>query len=189
MVWHPDPLFLLVLDAGLIICPVHTTEEQCVKAHISEEPSVGVRVTEWVDLPSNSRLDPKFLHQEVMANHVIIDHVLILWAGLIMHGPACASHLKLPRTDKLSYFVFLRLTLLCPPHVEEFHLNLNEASLRVLQQGLYHRFDGLPNSCPLDVFGCPFKVLVHRLQPSDIIVRVGNNVNGFKGVDGDRHQG
>lgn len=118
-----------------------------------------------------------------MTNHVIIDHVLINGTGLIMHGPASVDHLKLARFYQSSDLVLRLIRLLLPPHTKELHLNLDKASLRILQEGLHDGINGLTDTRRLYVLRCTVEILVHRLQPADVIMRMRNNVHSLDGVD------
>lgn len=154
----------------MLVIQVNATKEQSVEAHVGEEAGVGIRVTEWIDLPADSRLDAEFFENEVVTNHVIIDHVFIGRACLVMHGPASVGHLKLPALNQASHLVFSVFGLPVEPHGEELHFNLDEAACRILQEGVDHRVDGVRHSCPLDAILSTVKVLIQCLQPPDVVV-------------------
>lgn len=111
-----DPLHLLPLSSNLLFAIVHAAEEHGVEAHLVEEPCVGVGVTEWVDLPTNSWFDTKFLEDPLLTIHHVVNHVLIDWASLVMHGPSSVDDLKLSVLHKPSDLLLLFLGLLVKPH-------------------------------------------------------------------------
>jgi hypothetical protein len=78
---------------------VHPSEEHGFKAHFVEEASISVGVTEWIDLPSDPRLDAELLKHPLLAVHHILDHVLVDRTSLIVHGPAGVDDLELAIID------------------------------------------------------------------------------------------
>ena len=94
-IWHPYPLQLFVFDALLVVHLVHAAEEPGIEAHFSKESGIGVGVAKWINLPADSWLDAKFFKNEIVADHMIVDHVFVGWACLVVHGPSSASDLKL----------------------------------------------------------------------------------------------
>ena len=70
---------------------------------------------------------------------------------------------------------FVVLVLLQPPLLEKVHLDLVVAPRGVLQQRLHHCCDDIPYTRVGRV--APVVVLLRRQQPTDVIVRVRNDVD------------
>ena len=84
-VWSPDELHFLVVHSLVLVLVVESGEEPGIEAHFSEESSVGVGVTEWIDLPADSWFDTDGLKNPFMTNHHVVDHILIYWASFVVH--------------------------------------------------------------------------------------------------------
>jgi hypothetical protein len=131
--WHLDPLFFLILHSLTIFLPFVPSEEHGVEAHFVKESCVGVRMTERINLPSNSRLDSKLLENPLLAIHHVVDHIVIGWARLIVHGPPSIEELNLTSLDENLDLLFLLIGLLIVPLLEESHFTLGEFSLGILE--------------------------------------------------------
>lgn len=92
---HPYPLLLLVIDSCLIVCPVHPAKEQGIVSHLGEDAGIGVRMSKGIDLPSDAWLDSKLFDQELMTDHMVVDHVLVMGTSLVVHRPSAIDHLEL----------------------------------------------------------------------------------------------
>lgn len=122
-VWSPDELHLAVVQSLIFVSVIETGKEPSIETHFGEETSVGVRVTEWIDLPTDSWLDSELIKDPLVSHNMVIDHVFISWASLVVHRPPSIDKLKLTIGNE---FLDLRLHvvfLLSPPHREELHLN------------------------------------------------------------------
>jgi hypothetical protein len=75
------------------VLEVETTEKPGIETHISKETRVCVRVTKRINLPSNSGSNPKFLHQELVSIHHVVNLIFIVSAGFIMHAPSSIHEL------------------------------------------------------------------------------------------------
>jgi len=73
-------------------------------------------VPEWVDVPSNSRLVIELFEEELVADHHIVDHVVEVGAGFVVHGPASVDELEAVLLDELAHLVLARLRLPVEPH-------------------------------------------------------------------------
>lgn len=85
-------------------------------------------------MPSDSRLDPKFLKKELVSMHHIINHVLKVWACLIMHTPSGIDELEATFLNELLDLVPDLLWLLVVPHREELHLDVGELAVWLFDQ-------------------------------------------------------
>ena len=169
-VWSPDPLKLLLIHALILVLVVKSGKEPGVKAHLGEEPSVGVGVAEWVELPTNSRCNTKVLEDESMSNHHVLNHILVDWAGLVMHRPPSIDQLKLAILHQLLDSILLRLTLLVIPHTEELHLDLSKLSIRMIPKRVNDGAQLVSHTSPLDASCLAIVVLLYCLQPADVVM-------------------
>jgi hypothetical protein len=81
-------------------------------------------MTERIDLPSNARLNADLSLQKLLAEHHVVNHVLIVSASLIMHGPTSIDEFEASLLGKHTYGRLDLFGLLDPPHLEELHLDL-----------------------------------------------------------------
>ena len=91
----PQVLHGLRLESALFVLVVEARVEPGVETHLREEARIGVRVAERVDVPADARADTEFLKEEVVAEAHVVDHIFVVGAGLVVHGPAPVSELKL----------------------------------------------------------------------------------------------
>ena len=87
----PNELHFFLCDSVLPIFEVYATNKEGIEAHFCEEPCVGARVTEGIDLPADAGLDTKRLKDEIVARLHVVQHVFEVRAGFIVHGPASAQ--------------------------------------------------------------------------------------------------
>jgi len=124
--WLPDKLHGLVLKPLLLVLVVQTGKEPGVEAHVCEEARVGRGVTEGVHMPADAGSDSKLLLKELVPDHHVVNHILVVRAGLVMHAPPAIHDFQAPLLNQLPYLIFHVISLLLPPHAKEFHLNVGE---------------------------------------------------------------
>jgi hypothetical protein len=112
-----------------------------------------------------------------VANHHVIDHVLIRRAGFVVHGPAGIEELKLTSDNKVSHLLFHIFALFIEPHGEELHLNVGKLLSWVPQQLIDDIFNDEFNTSILCIFVSTAEVLIWSLKPTNIIVGVGDQMN------------
>jgi hypothetical protein len=94
-----------------------------------------------------------------------------------MHGPSSIDKFKLSISNELLDLFLHSVILVIPPHGEEFHFDLWEFSLRIINERPHNIGQLNFNIGPLDTLFRSIKVLIYCLQPSDIIMGVGNYMN------------
>ena len=134
-------------------------------------------MSECVNLPPNSGSDPDLPQQELMPRHHIINHILIVSARLIVHGPAGIYELELAVLREVAHLPLGVLVLLLPPHLKELHLHLRILPLRVLNQLGYRCVQGHFHVRILDVRSAPREVPVHGFLPPEVVVGVRDQVH------------
>ena len=134
-------------------------------------------MAERVDLPADPWLDTELAQDKVVPFHHVGEHVSVSRASLVVHRPAGVDHLQLPVRDEGANTVLHRFGLQIPPHLEELDLDLHEATLRVREKRGHDRAEFDLNICALDIVSSSIEVLVDRLQPADIVVRVRADVH------------
>lgn len=93
----------------------------------------------WIlDIPANFRGHSKFLLHERVADHDIINQILIIWTGLVRRTPSSCSNLKLAVLDQLLELVLGGLVLTRVPHLEVLDLSKSESALWVFGELLGH---------------------------------------------------
>jgi hypothetical protein len=86
-----------------------------------------------------------------MAYFHVIDHVLIVGTGFIMHTPPCIQELQPLLPNQPPDNTLPLLCLLFPPHREKLHFHIRKLPLRVLDQGVNHCVNYHMDVCDLDV--------------------------------------
>jgi hypothetical protein len=122
-IWSPDELHLIVAHSFVDVCVVGSSEEPGVIAHVRKESGIGIRVAEWINLPSSSGSYSELIQDPLVTHDMVVDHILISWTSLIMHRPTGIHKFKLTTLDQAFDFRLLFVGLEIPPHAEEFHLN------------------------------------------------------------------
>jgi hypothetical protein len=100
--WPPYPLHFFVCKPPFFILIIKSCKEESIEAHLCEETSVCVRMSEGVNLPADSGSDTELLHYEFMTYLHVVDHVVVVGASLIMHGPACIQKLETALSNEAS---------------------------------------------------------------------------------------
>ena len=123
-------------------------------------------------MPTNSRSEAKLTLQELMADHHVVHHIVVMSAGFIMHRPPSVDEIKATLLDQVSDRVLHFLGLAIPPHGEELHLDLSESLVRILEKLIDSSGNDHVDLSSLDLLRRASEILVHRLQPAYIVVRV-----------------
>jgi hypothetical protein len=114
-------------------------------------------VAEGIDLPTDSRSDSELFKCELVAHLHVVDHVLVVGASFIMHRPASVKNLETALADKVSDVLLHCLSLVSPPHLEEFHLNIRESLLVIFNE---HRHNLIKDEHHLDTLDIIFHARV-----------------------------
>ena len=153
-VWSPNEVQLLV---GLIFATemhfevlIDSGEVLSFETKLREKPRVGGRVTWVLDIPADLWGDSEFLLHERMADHDVVNQILIIWTGLIRRTPSSCSNLKLAVLNQLLEFILGSLILTRVPHLEVLDLSKSESALRVLGELLGNRSKNSANSGIMD---------------------------------------
>jgi len=112
----------------------------------------------------------------LQTNCKLIDYTLVVHGSLIVHAPGSVGELQATLVDQLFYNCPDGLRLLVPPFGEEGGLNLDEATIGVLDQLRDHGVDNVLDSSMLYVVLVAIEVLINRLKPSHIVVGMGHQV-------------
>ena len=90
----PNPLHSLLLQSLLLVLVVQSRKEPGIKAHLSEQSWLGIRMSERINVPSDSRGDSEFVQQELVSNEHVVDHVFVVGTGLVVHAPPTVDDLQ-----------------------------------------------------------------------------------------------
>ena len=107
-----------------------------------------------------------------MTKHHIVNHILVMNASLIVHGPTSINEFKAALSCKHAHSRLDLFSLLEPPHLEEFHLDLSVPSSWVPQKLLNDTIQGHLDVSVLDLPPCAGEVPVNGFEPAHIIMRV-----------------
>ena len=123
----PDELHRFVGESLLFVLEVKAGEEPRIKSHVGKQSRISIGVAEGVHVPTDAWLHSELLQKELVADHHVVDHVLIMSARLIVHTPTRIHELESPLLYQLTYLVLECTSLVLPPHAEELHLDISES--------------------------------------------------------------
>ena len=134
-------------------------------------------MAEGVHVPTDAGLHSKLLQQELVADHHVVDHVLIMSARLIVHTPTRIHELESPLLYQLTYLVLECTSLVLPPHAEELHLDISESLVGISEQLIDHCVYDHVHVCLGYVLIRACVVLVYSLEPTHIIMSVRDKMH------------
>ena len=149
---------------------VHPLDHHVVHPGFLPEVGHGPGVAERVDRPAVLRLHSEILPQPLVSLDQLVHDGRVVRGSLVGHDPASEHDLQLTPAHQPPHVDLDRVLQLVPPHVEEDRLGHDEGHVRVLGQLVDHVGE--------DVLGLVDVVLVHRLQPPGVLVRVGDDHDG-----------
>jgi hypothetical protein len=135
-------------------------------------------MTKWINLPPDTGSDTEFTHHEVVTLPHICNHVFIVGASFIVHRPASIQNFKATLSYHISDLLFQLISLVAPPHSEEFHLNVAEAFLRIFDHLVNHFIEDELDGDSLDIIITTRVVLIDSLEPTDVVVGVVDHMHG-----------
>ena len=142
LIWGPEVLETFFFDClPRVFCVRNTLSwhENCIKTHFSIDPSVCIRVSKRIKLPSNLRNNfiiatlSKFFNQIRVSNLEILNHICISRTSFIFHWPSSIHEFSLTVENQLLKLLLPLLSFFRPPHTEEFHFNISKFSIFVFQ--------------------------------------------------------
>ena len=95
-----------------------------------------------------------------------------------MHAPAAVDELPSALLDQVAHVRLGCVGLLSPPSLEEGLLDVDELAVGVALEGGECGCDEIVDGGLLERVVAADEVLVHSLQPADVIVGVGHEVDG-----------
>lgn len=134
-------------------------------------------MAERINVPSDSWLNSKFFLKESVSLHHVVDDVLVVGAGLISSTPASVGKLESSLLDQLLHLLLSFWGLSPIPHCEEFHFNIGEHSLWVLEQLVNDGVKDESNVSVLGILVSSGEILVNCLDPAYVIVSMGHEMN------------
>ena len=136
-------------------------------------------VAEGVELPSHSgkRRRAKLARDEGVSASGLLEHVRDVGGGLVVHAPPAVDKLQAALGDEGSNLGPSRGSLLTPPAREKGHLRVHEGFGGIGEEGVHDAGQDVANGGVLDGGVGAGVVLIHRLEPSDVVVGVRNDVH------------
>ena len=135
-------------------------------------------MSEGVDVPGHLRHVVEGLLQPPQSHSHLVNEVLIVHVCLIRHAPSSINELDLPIGYNGFHLLFLPIGGLVPPTVEKSHLDDGKLVLGVFREFADNGVNSVLDSCELGAHVSTIKVVVNCLEPPDIVVGVGNEVDG-----------
>ncbi len=130
----PNPFHCPVFQSLRSVLVIDSRKEESIEAHLGEQTSVGVGVTEGVYLPAHPWSHSELSHDEFVTCHHVVYHIFVVGTGLIVHGPARVEQLESTLYDELADLVLQLVSLSGPPHREELHFDIRKASCGISEQ-------------------------------------------------------
>ena len=176
----PDKLHGLCLfpvEHVVVVDPAHDAD---VCTPLCRRHGDRPRVAKRVELPEDAAglcggLGPKLVLDKLEPEGHGVDPIGKRRVGLVRHRPTSLHKHQLLPVHQRAYPRLHARILLPPPPLEKRLLHIVEHPLRVLFQRRNHRVQNPLHPCQRDRRVGPRIVLVHRLQPSHIIMSVCNH--------------
>lgn len=102
------------------------------------------------------------------------DHKAALSYFTIWKRNRYAANQKFTFVDQPMHSMMHFVVLLQPPSPKKRSLHVNESSGRIIQQCVHNRIQNVLYSSDLNITFVSIVVLIHRFQPSNIVMRMGN---------------
>ncbi len=134
-------------------------------------------MTEGINVPCVSGDSTKSILQPSVSNRHLVNHILVIRCCLVRHAPTSVQELNLPILVKSLHPISLCITCLIPPSVQESHFNDGKLISSVLAQLFNDRVNCVLDSSQLSLHVASVVIIVYCLEPSNVIVRVGNQVD------------
>lgn len=167
---HHDCLHITGFKTRLFVLVVDPREEPGVEAHLIRKCGLGILMAKGIDLPACGGSYIKVIKNELMAQRHLVDDVLVIGCGFIIHAPSTANEFELAIFDECFGYLLGVIILEVPPHFEKGGLDLNESARGILLQFLNISVDGVLNGGKLNRLLESVKVLIDSLEPTNVIV-------------------
>ena len=128
-------------------------------------------------MPTNAWDIVELPQKELMTKHHIVHDIVVVSAGLIMHGPAGVDKLEAMLLDELANGILTLARLPVEPHGEEFHLDVGEDLVLVEDELVNHGVKNLAHVGDGDVLVNAGVVAVDRFKPANIVVTMRKHMN------------
>jgi hypothetical protein len=92
--WSLNPLHSLISKTLFLVLVVKARKEISIKTHLRHQVRIGIRVAKGINLPTDSGCNTKFLKSELVTHLHVVDHVLVVRARFIMHGPTSVQNFE-----------------------------------------------------------------------------------------------
>lgn len=112
-----------------------------------------------------------------MAHHHVIDYVIEVWTRLIIVYPTSVYEFDLTIFDKSLHDLLGLIILPSPPHLKVARRGLREFSFGILLELLDDSIKCKLYTCHLLPFVGTRVILINRLVPSHVVVRVWDTMN------------
>lgn len=96
-------------------------------------------MSKWIDLPSNSGDFSEGFKQPKMPRCHLIDDILIIRGGFVVHAPATIDELKLFILNQFAHQISARLRTVNPPVMKKSNFYLDELSSGIFVKFINHR--------------------------------------------------
>lgn len=180
----PDHFHRLLVQTRLLVLVVDAYNEKGLESHLAEERGGGGVMSKGIDVPGNFGHVVESVLQPAQTHSHLVDEILVVHVGFVRHAPPRVDELDLSVGHQRLHLLLLAVSGLVPPSVEEGHFDDGELVLGVFGQFADNRVDGVLHSCELGPHVPAVEIVVDSLEPSDVVVGVGNEVHGERGIGG-----
>lgn len=108
----------------------------------------------------------------------LVDEILVVHVSLVGHAPPSVDEGKLFIRYKGLHTALFFFCGLVPPSVKEGHLDDRELVFWMVSEFLNNGVDGVLDSCKLNSHISTIVVVVDSFKPADIVVRMGDEMDG-----------
>ncbi len=107
----------------------------------------------------------------------LVNKVLVIHVGLIRHAPSSVDEMQLSSSNNVPHLLALLISGLIPPPVKEGNLHNRELVLRMFVKLTDDSVNGVLHSCKLGAHVASVVIVINRLEPSNIIMRMRDDMD------------
>ena len=127
-------------------------------------------MSKWVNVPADSWPKVEFSFKELMTNHHVVHHIVMMSDSFIVHGPTGIHKIETFLLNQVSYLILHFISLTIPPHGKELHLHRCESLFWIFDKFIHDCIKYHLNLCLLNMLLGSSEVFIDGLEPTNIIM-------------------
>ena len=175
--WFPNPFHGLFFETLISVFIVYSCKNPWIETHVCKKSRICVRVTKWIHVPAYCGDIVELFFQELMPNHHVVHHIIIVSACLIVHWPTCIDEFETVLFNKLSNLILQLRRLSVEPHRKEFHLDIGKPFVFIFEQLINHIIEDLLDFGYCNTLFHPWIIFIWSFEPTDVVMGMCDQVD------------